>query len=1382
MDDYTLSLSDWIALSSALEAIHLKNISSTEYPNESRARAAKLEAKNAYAERACKVALLILDELRGRDPDEDGLSIGGNETDMISIEKFCARLSSHSQVVNVETIERAIGYLNIISSWGDISDNDDRDYNFEESEIKSILDSVVKVTITSNDFHPLHNINNEEMSQERFHGLGIMLYQLFARGENPGLHEGEEGITSQRKQIHEEENGGQSRRKQIHPSGVRESLLEKDVPVSLCRVITDLINPNEEDGTPFHSIEEVAEEVKQILDRPDIFFHSVMWLDFSDGIIGRSDEMQLIHQEAAAIQVEAGTGELRNRLVMLRGNPGAGKSYLASNLQEELAESGWLWVHTKFDRFVQNPLLTIASSFDDLLASLGEGDDEDLGILQNIETVMTRSAIVTLSEWLPIIKDIFPHIFQHVVIDDDSVSLGHQRQRRRNDITSISESAKRRLHYTFRKLISALSSPDRPLVIFFGTFEHYIISLHIMFIFSNLMIYSFLSALCTPLDDLQSADNSCLDLISSLLLDFNHIDQFGIANDAPQYFLVMGSYRENEVDSNHRLSSYLNTFERSNTLQVTNIQLNGIAKSDTNLMISEMLGLPLRLTKSLADAVQTRTLGNPLYIHAFMQSLVKEKMLVNSVFEKRWMWDIVAIQSISIQGSIAEVLTRKISYLPYETQEALKVMSTFGSQMSDEYINHLYPVEEKKQEFCDQLNSAVEESVIERIDSKYRFVHDMIQQAVYELMSIEERAECHFRNGVQILSGRFTCLECHFRDGIEMISGIDDSRFGFDHTTAAAIDQINIAKSLGVIDPSMHFQFARLNLMAGESSMEKLNFISGLSYIEHGLSFLPSASMWNPSNYDLCRSLHEAACLACYVNALPTKTNEYIAVLLENAVCLEHKLKAYYVMVKTLTSSGDNKEALKKTFEVLAELGETFPSEYTPEVIQNELSTTKRLLNNLTLESILDSPKLTDEKKLWAIKFMNNFSGPLFISKYQMAPLIACRMVQLSSQYGYCSESSFGLYGYGQAQISVFEDVDEGYRWGQIALSLLERLGGKNYLPKMRCLCSSYVRFWKEPFQATSNVLLHTQSEAMMVGDAEYASISAFFYCRQGLVCGQNLLLAEKECKAILWKMVRIICSLCSNLKQQCCKIINYFVTFCSLQVQLKQIQMCYGQVTALIFILNMNGNRNKVNIFPEIFGDKIANEDELLQVALSSGKQVNAKGILSNRFQASFWLGQFEEAAELAKKAKPTPKMSFMEIYQTFCEGLTAFQLARRPYPSADFNRWMAIGKAAMARFRLYEKCSTWNFENNLLLLEAEYHHCENEDEKAAEKYKASIKSAQDHRFVHEEALALELYGDFLRKNGRLDDSKEKYQESKACYEKWGAYAIIPRLEEKIK
>ncbi len=475
MENQSLSLENWVALSATLEALHLHEASSSERDEnggpgsiDPPAHGAKAEAKLAYAERACKVALLVLCRLTGNNRDTTDESSTNNvarrrslHADDVAIENFSVRFSPSNQggdhsVNTQDTIERVLGHLNTIASRGDL-----RGSTVGEAEIKCVLDSVIDVAVSTAD-----DLNTEKQSVGIFRQVGILFYQLFARGESPEL--SSDGNSEEKEE--KEENEGQSPRKQIRLSGVGESLSEKDVPVSLCRLVSDLIDPEENDGTPFVSLDEVFEEVKQILDRPDIFFHDVNWLDFSSGLIGRSDEMQRLHEEAASVQISA--GELANRLVLLKGYPGSGKSYLASNIQGEISESGWLYVHTKFDRFVQNPLLTIASSFDELLASLGEeGDGENLQILQNLEAVMSSSAIVTLSEWLPSLRQLFPHILRRVISDEDLVSLADdsQRRRRNNDMTSSSESAQSRLHYIFRKFVSALSSPDRPLLIFLGT-------------------------------------------------------------------------------------------------------------------------------------------------------------------------------------------------------------------------------------------------------------------------------------------------------------------------------------------------------------------------------------------------------------------------------------------------------------------------------------------------------------------------------------------------------------------------------------------------------------------------------------------------------------------------------------------------------------------------------------------------------------------------------------------------------------------------------------------------------------------------------------------------------------------------------------------------
>jgi len=90
------------------------------------------------------------------------------------------------------------------------------------------------------------------------------------------------------------------------------------------------------------------------------------------------------------------------------------------------------------------------------------------------------------------------------------------------------------------------------------------------------------------------------------------------------------------------------------------------------------------------------------------------------------------------------------------------------------------------------------------------------------------------------------------------------------------------------------------------------------------------------------------------------------------------------------------------------------------------------------------------------------------------------------------------------------------------------------------------------------------------------------------------------------------------------------------------------------------------------------------------------------------------------------------------------------------------------------------WNWENKLLLLEAESHACEGELEMAKSKFRASIDSAKRHRFVHEEGLASELLGAFLEENGNVDEAKEHYAYARLCYQKWGAFALADRLSQK--
>jgi len=91
----------------------------------------------------------------------------------------------------------------------------------------------------------------------------------------------------------------------------------------------------------------------------------------------------------------------------------------------------------------------------------------------------------------------------------------------------------------------------------------------------------------------------------------------------------------------------------------------------------------------------------------------------------------------------------------------------------------------------------------------------------------------------------------------------------------------------------------------------------------------------------------------------------------------------------------------------------------------------------------------------------------------------------------------------------------------------------------------------------------------------------------------------------------------------------------------------------------------------------------------------------------------------------------------------------------------------------------SDWNYKNKLLLMEAEYHNTQKDYANAAICYETSIKAAQDHKHIHEEAISHELAGTFFFERGLHQKSYLFYRQSIECYKKWGANAVVRRVEK---
>ena len=65
---------------------------------------------------------------------------------------------------------------------------------------------------------------------------------------------------------------------------------------------------------------------------------------------------------------------------------------------------------------------------------------------------------------------------------------------------------------------------------------------------------------------------------------------------------------------------------------------------------------------------------------------------------------------------------------------------------------------------------------------------------------------------------------------------------------------------------------------------------------------------------------------------------------------------------------------------------------------------------------------------------------------------------------------------------------------------------------------------------------------------------------------------------------------------------------------------------------------------------------------------------------------------------------------------------------------------------------------------------------------YISSIRSAREHRFVHEEAIASELAGDLFYEQGSHLELYALYMHSIKCFNEWGALAVAKRVESSLQ
>jgi predicted ATPase len=227
-----------------------------------------------------------------------------------------------------------------------------------------------------------------------------------------------------------------------------------------------------------------------------------------------------------------------------------------------------------------------------------------------------------------------------------------------------------------------------------------------------------------------------VDLLASLLTDFDHLNQLGDDMELSSPILYLGTYRHEEVIDDDIFLPYLESLVISPVVTITHVQLRSLSVEMMNSMLARAMKLPTRLTKSLSKITHAKTLGNVFYMKEFLKCLIFEKKLRYSLHDKRWTWNIEEVKQTLIDEDIAELLTANIEYLSSNVIDTLQMVSCFGSYV-DAAILRLLPNNDEVISILEAVIS--KDNIIEKHHDRYHFAHDILLAQFYQMMTEEEQ-------------------------------------------------------------------------------------------------------------------------------------------------------------------------------------------------------------------------------------------------------------------------------------------------------------------------------------------------------------------------------------------------------------------------------------------------------------------------------------------------------------------------------------------------------------------------------------------------------------------------------------------------------------------
>ncbi len=951
----------------------------------------------------------------------------------------------------------------------------------------------------------------------------------------------------------------------------------------------------------------------------------------------------------------------RPELVLVSGYSGIGKSSVVNELHKLLVLPRGLLASGKFDQYKRDiPYATLAQAFQSLLRLLLGKSEAELNKWRDA----LREALDPCGQ---LIVDMVPEL--RLIIGDQPPAPEVPPQ-----------DAQGRFQLVFRRFISVFARPEHPLALF--------------------------------LDDLQWLDGATLDLLENLL-----------TQPEVQHLLLIGAYRDNEVDPAHPLIRKLETIRRSGAT-VHEITLLPLSPTDVVQLVTDSLHSEPEQAASLAHLIHEKTAGNPFFAIQFVLTLADEGLLAFNHDERRWSWDVDRIQAKGYTENVVDLMIGKLNRLPIETQNALQQLAGLGNSADLTLLRIVCHAPDE--EIHRQLWEAVRTGLIFRSKDSYRFVHDRVQEAAYSLIPEDLRVETHLR------IGRLLAAETPPEEREERIFEI--------------VNQLNRASHLITSDEE-RVHIAQLNLIAGRRARVSTAYASALNYLTTGRAMLSKQS-WN-DNYELIFDIELLMAECELLTADMESADNRLAVLADHARS-DHDLAVATRLRLTLYTALDRSDrAIAVCLEYLRSRRTYWSPHPTSDEVRREYDRIWSQLGSRQIEELVDLPLVTNPEILEILDVLTEIVNTALHTDENLSSLVICYMVNLSLEHGNSDAACFAYVSFAMIAGPRFGNYKPGFQFGRLGYDLLQQRGLKRYEGRTSMSFGNDVIPWARHARSGRDLIRRAFDMANHVGDLTFAAYCWDSLNSNALTIGLPLADVQPDAERGLAFVRKASFS--------------FVVDLISVQVAL---------------IRTLRG-------LTPVFGS--LDHEDFDEARFESHLAANPRLALpqcwyfARKSQARFLAGDYPSAVDASSKGQRVAwtSPSMFERVELYYYGVLSHAACWDSVPDNQKQEQLRELTSHYKMFEVWAEHCPENFENRAALLGAEIARLEGRELDAESLYEKAIHSAHVNGFIHNEAVAYEVAARFYAARGFQKFADEYLLEARCCYQRWGADGKVRQLDQ---